>query len=184
MVMEKTYRSINRSVVNKNLFMGLLGNILLVILFLSVCAANEKPFIVMDSLGREVEIQGIPKRIVSTAPSNTEILYDLGLKERVVAVTRHCSLTCDVKGKEEIRGWADMDIKKIISLRPDLVLAFGGLQVPFIDKLEEQGITVFTASFAASMARRPSPVARSICATPRLRRIVASRSPPGRALRS
>jgi iron complex transport system substrate-binding protein len=99
--------------------------------------------VVLDSLGREVRIDRIPEKIISTVPSNTEILYSLGLKSKVVAVTSHCHLTCDVQGKEIINGWAKVDIQKIASHRPDLVLAFGGLQVPLVDKLDRLGVTTF-----------------------------------------
>ena len=40
-------------------------------------------------------------------------------------------------------GWAKVDIQKIASHRPDLVLAFGGLQVPLVDKLDQLGVTTF-----------------------------------------
>ena len=130
----------------KDKLLPLLGGSLLLVAFTSICFAKDSPFpaLVMDSLGREVRINKVPERIISTIPSNTEILYDLGLKDKVVGVTSHCPLTCDVKGKEIIDGWSKVNIKKVISLKPDLVLAFGGLQVPFIDKLDQLGITVFS----------------------------------------
>jgi iron complex transport system substrate-binding protein len=120
------------------------------IFFLVICASqcfagdDQFPTTVIDCLGREVSITAIPERIVSTVPSNTEILYDLGLKDKVVAVTSHCQLTCDVKGKQIVKGWSNIDIDRVVSLKPDLVLAFGGLQVPLIDKLDQLGITTFS----------------------------------------
>ncbi|MFH1350550.1 MAG: ABC transporter substrate-binding protein [Pseudomonadota bacterium] len=123
----------------------LLGSLILLISASDKSVAKESlfPVVVMDGIGREVHINKIPERIISTVPSNTEILYDLGLKDRVIAVTSHCLLTCDVKGKEIMKGWANMDVGKIVSLKPDLVLAFGGLQVPLVDKLDRLGIPVF-----------------------------------------
>ena len=80
----------------------LLAGIFFLVISGGTCFAKDSQFptTVMDCLGREVRITAIPERIVSTVPSNTEILYDLGLKDKVVAVTSHCRLTCDVKGKE------------------------------------------------------------------------------------
>jgi iron complex transport system substrate-binding protein len=99
---------------------------------------------VTDGLGRKVTINKIPQRIVSTVPSNTEILYDLGLKDKVIAVTSHCGKTCDITGKTVIGGWSDQNIfDKIVELKPDLVIAFGGLQSPLAAKLEKRNITVF-----------------------------------------
>jgi len=110
------------------------------------CLAGEGrfPVKVMDGLGREVVVSSPPRRIVATIPSNTEILYDLGLRERVIAVTSHCGLTCDVMGKRVLAGWSTLDVKKVRPLKPDLVLAFGGLQVPLVDRLERAGITTFS----------------------------------------
>ncbi|MDY6862215.1 MAG: ABC transporter substrate-binding protein [Thermodesulfobacteriota bacterium] len=99
---------------------------------------------VKDGLGRNVTIQALPQRIVSTVPSNTEILYDLGLKDKVIAVTSHCAKTCDISEKTIIGGWSEPKIvEKIVSLNPDLVLAFGGLQRQLSDRLEQKGITTF-----------------------------------------
>jgi len=97
-----------------------------------------------DGLGRRVTVGRIPQRIVSTVPSNTEILYDLGLKDKVIAVTSHCGKTCDITGKTVIGGWSDQAIvDKIIELEPDLVLAFGGLQSPLATEMEKRNITTF-----------------------------------------
>jgi len=99
---------------------------------------------VTDGLGRRVTVGRIPQRIVSTIPSNTEILYDLGLEDKVIAVTSHCGKTCDITGKTVIGGWSDQAIvDKIIGLKPDLVLAFGGLQSPLATEMEKRNITTF-----------------------------------------
>ncbi|MFH0762753.1 MAG: ABC transporter substrate-binding protein [Candidatus Omnitrophota bacterium] len=104
----------------------------------------EAAVTVTDGLGRKVTVKGVPQRIVSTIPSNTEILYDLGLKDKVVAVTSHCAKTCDISGKATIGGWSDPQIiDKIAELKPDLVLAFGGLQSPLAKELEKRNITTF-----------------------------------------
>jgi iron complex transport system substrate-binding protein len=99
---------------------------------------------VTDGLGRKVTVHSIPQRIISTVPSNTEILYDLGLKDKVIAVTSHCKKTCDITGKTVLGGWSDRAIlEKIVELKPDLVLAFGGLQSPLAAELEKRNITTF-----------------------------------------
>jgi len=125
---------------------GLLWALGLILVFFScTCTAEEGrfPVRVLDGIGREVVVPHPPRRIVSTVPSNTEILYELGLKDRVIAVTSHCGLTCDISGKEVLPGWATLDAESIMSLRPDLVLTFGGLQIPLVDQLQRQGITTF-----------------------------------------
>ena len=100
---------------------------------------------VRDGLGRKVKVYRIPERIISTVPSNTEILYDLGLKDKVIGVTAHCGKTCDIAGKKVMGGWVDLAAleKQIADLQPDLVLAFGGLQAPLAQALDKLNITTF-----------------------------------------
>ena len=126
--------------------------ILSIILFINITKANtlhnkykiKNTITVKDGLGREVTIHSSPQRIISTIPSNTEILYDLGLKDKVIAVTSHCTKTCDISGKAVIGGWSKPEIvKKIVDLKPDLVLSFGGLQTQLAKKMEKRNITTF-----------------------------------------
>jgi len=120
--------------------------ILLCIMSLAgIVFAAEFPVTVRDGLGRKVIMRRIPRKIVSTVPSNTEILYDLGLKDKVIAVTAHCAKTCDIAGKKIMGGWSDLAAleKQIADLRPDLVLAFGGLQAPLVETLDKLNITTF-----------------------------------------
>ena len=72
-----------------------------------------------------VKIEKVPQRIISLAPSNTEILFALGLGNKVVGVTSYCNYPEEAKEKEIIDGFATPDLEKIIALTPDLILAFG-----------------------------------------------------------
>ena len=62
-------------------------------------------------------------RIVSLAPSVTEVLFDVGLGDRVVGVTHYCRFPLEAKHREQIGGFYDINVEKIVSLRPDLVVA-------------------------------------------------------------
>lgn len=95
--------------------------------FLCGCSP-ERSVTVRDSSGARVTLKEPAHRIVSTVPSNTEILYALGLKDQVVGLTKYCGKTCDTKGKVVIGGWVDPDYEKIRGLKPDLIFAFGGIQ--------------------------------------------------------
>jgi iron complex transport system substrate-binding protein len=107
-------------------------------------AGAEHAVTVTDGLGRTVSVGRVPQRIISTVPSNTEMLYDLGLKEKVVAVTAHCAKTCDIGKKAVIGGWSEPAIiNSIAALKPDLVVAFGGLQEPLAAELDRRHIPVF-----------------------------------------
>jgi len=86
--------------------------------------------------------QKTPERIISTSPSNTEILFALGLGDKVVGVTTYCNYPPEAPEKEKIGGFSTVDIEKIISLNPDMVLASSKTGDENIKKLEDKGITV------------------------------------------
>ncbi|MBA7504655.1 Vitamin B12-binding protein [subsurface metagenome] len=120
--------------------------IILSLLTTSTIGCSQQPFspgTFTDDLGREVQLKSMPQRIVSLAPSHTEILFALGLGDKVVGVTRYCNYPEEAKQKEKIGGFADPDPQKIIALKPDLILAFGSLQKSEVATLEEEGETVF-----------------------------------------
>lgn len=62
------------------------------------------------------------QRIISLAPSNTEILYALNVQDNLVAVTRYCDFPEEAKKKPKIGGWLDINDELIISYNPDLIL--------------------------------------------------------------
>jgi iron complex transport system substrate-binding protein len=127
----------------KQVTMLLLG-VVLVALSSAAFGQRQSLITVKDGMGRLVTVRGVPQRIVSTTPSNTEILYDLGLKDNVVAVSSHCGKTCDVAGKAVIGGWAEPAIvQEIVDQEPDWVLGFGGLQSPLAKEMEKRDIPVF-----------------------------------------
>ena len=81
----------------------------------------DKVFV--DHLGREVKVEFPPKRIISTVPSQTELLSDLGLEDEVVGVTRFCTYPEGwKKTKTIIGGTKRLDFNKISSLNPDLII--------------------------------------------------------------
>src|SRR5258708_25219401 len=61
-------------------------------------------------------------RIVSLAPSITETLFELGLGDRVVGVTRYCSFPPEARKKPQIGGYYDPNYEAVVALRPDLVI--------------------------------------------------------------
>jgi iron complex transport system substrate-binding protein len=62
------------------------------------------------------------RRIVSLAPSVTEILFELGLGDRLVGVTRYCRYPPEAQTKARVGGYVDPNYEGIVRLRPDLVI--------------------------------------------------------------
>ena len=65
---------------------------------------------------------GTPRRIVSLAPSTTEILFALGLGDRVVGVSRYCRYPPEAMSRPKIGGFEDLNYEAITALEPDLIV--------------------------------------------------------------
>ena len=119
--------------------------LLSIALTLTACTPGEQTptQYVFDDLGRLVAINGTPQRIVSLAPSNTEILFALGLGDKVVGVSDYCDYPPEALEKEKVMGYSTPNIEKIVALNPDLVLAGYGNPIDVIYTLEGLGLTVF-----------------------------------------
>ncbi len=98
---------------------------------------------VEDDAGQTLTLDEAPERLLSLAPSNTEILFALGLGERIVGVTDFCDFPEEAKEKEKVGGFADPNIEKILSLEPDLIFAVSGLQDTAVERLRDEGFNVF-----------------------------------------
>lgn len=97
-----------------------------------------------DDMGRKIEISERPSRIISLAPSITEILFYLDLGDRVVGVTDFCNYPEEARKKPSIGFIISPDIEKIVSLKPDLVFATAeGNRPDVVDTLKRVGIKVY-----------------------------------------
>lgn len=77
---------------------------------------------VTDGVGREVSIPVRPERIISLAPNLTEILFALGLDDKIVGVTNYCDFPAPALTKARIGDTIGPNLERIIALKPDLVL--------------------------------------------------------------
>lgn len=76
-----------------------------------------------DQMNQTIRLSGIPRRIVSLVPSQTELLYDLGLGDRVIGITKFC-IYPDVwyRSKDRVGGTKNANYQKIRALKPDLII--------------------------------------------------------------
>ncbi len=78
----------------------------------------------VDALGRTLEVKSPPQRIVSLVPSLTEALFVLGVGEAVVGVSDFCVEPREAAaGKTRVGGTKAVNVARVLSLRPDLVVA-------------------------------------------------------------
>lgn len=101
--------------------------------------ATAYPLTVTDDAGRQVTIPSRPQRIVSLAPSNTEILFAIGAGDRVVGVDSFSDYPPEVRDLPRIGGLTDTNFERIVALEPDLALTIAGTDEQ-VQRLEELGI--------------------------------------------
>jgi iron complex transport system substrate-binding protein len=86
-----------------------------------------------------------PGRIVSLAPNLTEILYDLGVENRIAAVTDYCDYPPGARAKPKIGGFANPSLEAIVSLRPDWVVMTEDGNPQIVERrLRSLGIKTYT----------------------------------------
>ena len=103
------------------------------------------PRLYTDAVGRKVTLPAPPARIVSLAPSVTEMLFALGLGDRVVGVTDFCRVPGGSPAVARIGGLINPDLEKIVSVKPDLALATtSGNYLEDADRIARLGIPAYT----------------------------------------
>jgi len=116
----------------------IIGMVLLLLAVTVACQSSDRGIgEVMDIMGRKVTISKTPEKIVSLAPSATEILFALGLGDRVVGVDAYSDYPPEAQNIEKIGDFNGPNIEKILDLKPDLVIAGNKLQEKTIQQLED-----------------------------------------------
>lgn len=113
----------------------------LTLLVAHAALAQAAPVTVVDALGQTLVFSAPPRRIVSIAPSVTEILYAIGAQARLVGVSSADDYPPDVRYRPRVGG-AQLDFERITALRPDLVIGVASLQRPSLERLQALGVRV------------------------------------------
>ena len=116
--------------------------LLLALLCGTAAAAEWTPVTITDDYGYTAEISAAPQTIVSLGPSNTEILFALGLGDKVAGVTEYCNYPAEAQNKSIIGGVSSPNVEKIVALNPDLILANSMNGEDNIAHLRKLGYTV------------------------------------------
>jgi iron complex transport system substrate-binding protein len=121
--------------------------LLLLSLAAPASAAGGFPLSMKDDRGVTVRLGAPPRRVVSLAPSLTEIVFLLGRQEILAGVTRYCNFPPAAASLPKVGGVSDPDVERVVSLAPDLVLCTtDGNPREKVRALEEIGIPCFAVS--------------------------------------
>ena len=111
----------------------------------SILSCGRQP---VDSAGtgkNRAEAAGYPMRIVSMAPSITEVVFPLGLGERVVGVSNFCDYPPEALEKRKVGGVVNPNMEAIVALNPDLVISLPNVtHESLFRSLRQLGIEVLT----------------------------------------
>lgn len=109
------------------------------------------PLTLKDAVGNEITLEETPKTIVSMMPSNTEILFALGLNEEIVGVNDYDNYPAEALEKEKIGGM-EFNVEKIVGMNPDIVFAHEsslGMGEAGLQQIRDAGVKVFVVKNAA-----------------------------------
>ena len=117
--------------------------------FISLCGAclylpdTAGTFLCLtDSYNREIKIDKAPERIISLSPGITEIIFLLRAENKLVGISDYCNFPPETQNITKAGGLQNINIERIISLRPDVVLIGSIIPKNEVDKLEKSGIIV------------------------------------------
>ena len=127
---------------------------LMMVLALVSCGNDEKseetgeakdfPMTVTDYLGTEMEFEAAPEKIVSLSPSCTEILYALGLGDKMVGVSNWCTYPEEAADVEKVGDTYSVSVERIIELDADVVFVSGAAAAESVEALNAAGINVYS----------------------------------------
>lgn len=112
-------------------------------------ASSPGAITVTDSAQRTVVIARPPQRIISLAPSTTEIAFALGLGGRVFAVDNHSDYPAEAKALPHFQTYP-LNFEQLVSFKPDLVLAGSITSQEEVKKMEDLGLTVLVVGVSTS----------------------------------
>lgn len=125
---------------------------LLMVIFLLVSCerkglTEEKSLFFTDDLGRQVELPHKVERVISLAPSLTEIIFAVGAGDKLVGVTTYCDFPEKAKEIEKVGDTIRPSLERVIALKPDVVFISTASQLEgFMRVLEKRGIKVFVTN--------------------------------------
>ncbi len=109
------------------------------------------PYTVVDDRGVEVTFEEVPETIISLMPSNTEILFELGVGEQIIGATDYDTYPEAALEIERVSDSMTINNERVIELQPDVVFAYTTGEEPQVEQLESAGLKVFVIKSAATI---------------------------------
>ncbi len=125
--------------------MKILGSLLLIYcFFLTLTVAPLCARLVVDQTGEKIELPAGPTRVLSLAPSLTEMVYSLEAEDKLVGATRYSNFPAAAKKLPRVGSYVQLDLERIVAIKPDLCIAIkDGNPRRTVDAIKALGIPVF-----------------------------------------
>lgn len=128
-------------------------SVFLLLIIISSCseqkksADNKQGYSVKDDLNNQLYFKSIPKKVISLAPNLTEMIYALGVEDKLVGNTLYCSYPEAAKRITKVGDLISIDFEKIVSLKPDLIfITVEGNTKDNYQKLKDMGFKMFISN--------------------------------------
>jgi iron complex transport system substrate-binding protein len=121
----------------------------------AVAAASSYPMTVTDNFNRTATLAKAPERIVSLSPTNTELLFDLGVGDRIVGTDDYSNHPAAANNITHVSGYAAVSYEKITAINPDVIFVEDVLGETVVTKLRSLGFQVIEFNnYNLSMVRK------------------------------
>jgi iron complex transport system substrate-binding protein len=130
--------------VRKTFLLKIVGLALLVYcFFFTIPVAPASARLIVDQTGEKIDVPAQPKRVISLAPSLTEMVFSLQAEDTLVGATRYSNFPAGAKKLPRVGSYIQLDLEKIVAMKPDLCLAIkDGNPIRTADAIKALGIPV------------------------------------------
>ncbi len=108
----------------------------------AAAAASQYPMTVTDNFNMTATLAKAPERIVSLSPSNTELLFELGVGDKIVGTDDYSNYPAAAKNITHVSGFAEVSYEKITAVNPDLIFVDDVIGEAAVTKLRSMGFQV------------------------------------------
>jgi iron complex transport system substrate-binding protein len=122
------------------------------VLFFSDCYNDDtdptvEDLKLVDDLGKQIQLDTVPERVITLAPNLTELVFELGKGKSIIGNTQYCNYPDSAKNVEKVGDLLTINFEKVLKLNPDIIfLTVEGNTEESYNKLIELGLKVFVSN--------------------------------------